>query len=245
MQCASPETLIVYLISGGASAIAEKPIRPNISLPDLVATYKALVHSGAPIAEINAIRKHLSAIKGGRLARAASGGASAFRVGLRCARPFAGCAGLGSNHARHHHGRRLLRHRETYGLLPHLPLPVHALFQQRLLQETPKPDDRAFSRAQFAHRASNETAVHAAVERAALGGFAVEVDNSCDDWDYREAADHLLRRLRELRRGVSRACLISGGEVTVKVDARRSSADATSNSRCTVPRKLPARRLPC
>jgi hydroxypyruvate reductase len=45
------------------------------------------------------------------------------------------------------------------------------------------------------------------------------MDNSCDDWDYDRAADHLLGRLRELRRGVSRACLISGGELTVKVDA--------------------------
>ncbi|HME35278.1 MAG TPA: MOFRL family protein, partial [Candidatus Sulfotelmatobacter sp.] len=44
-----------------------------------------------------------------------------------------------------------------------------------------------------------------------------EVDNSCDDWDFERAADHLLGRLRELRRGVSRACLISGGEVTVQV----------------------------
>ena len=54
-----------------------------------------------------------------------------------------------------------------------------------------------------------------------LGGFAVEVDNSCDDWDYERAADRLLGRLRELRRGVSRACLISGGEVTVKVRESR------------------------
>jgi hydroxypyruvate reductase len=53
-----------------------------------------------------------------------------------------------------------------------------------------------------------------------LAGFAVEVDNRCDDWDYERAADHLLGRLHELRRGVSRACLISGGEVTVKVGAR-------------------------
>ena len=67
---ASPRTLVLFLISGGASAIAEKPISASISLADVVETYKALVHSGAPIAEINAVRKHLSAIKGGRLARA-------------------------------------------------------------------------------------------------------------------------------------------------------------------------------
>ena len=68
----SPRTLVLFLISGGASAIAEKPISEGISLADVIETYRALVHSGAPIAEINAVRKHLSALKGGRLARAAA-----------------------------------------------------------------------------------------------------------------------------------------------------------------------------
>ena len=43
------------------------------------------------------------------------------------------------------------------------------------------------------------------------------MDNSCDDWDYLRARDYLLDRLRELRRKSERVCLISGGEVTVKV----------------------------
>ena len=64
-------SLVIYLVSGGGSAAAEKPIDDEISLDDLVATYRVLVHSGAPIGEINAIRKHLSAIKGGRLAQTA------------------------------------------------------------------------------------------------------------------------------------------------------------------------------
>src|SRR5690348_4856652 len=63
--------LAIYLISGGGSACAEKPIDDEISLEDLVATYRTLVNCGAPIGEINAIRKHLSAIKGDRLAQAA------------------------------------------------------------------------------------------------------------------------------------------------------------------------------
>ena len=67
-----PDTLTIFLISGGASAIAEKPISPAITLEDVIATYKALVHSGAPISEINAVRKHLSAVKGGRMAQAAA-----------------------------------------------------------------------------------------------------------------------------------------------------------------------------
>src|SRR5215472_17192013 len=58
LQGLTPETLAVFLISGGASAIAEKPINAAISLSDIVRTYKGLVHSGATIAEINAIRKH-------------------------------------------------------------------------------------------------------------------------------------------------------------------------------------------
>ena len=48
-------------------------------------------------------------------------------------------------------------------------------------------------------------------------GFLVEIDNSCDDWDYARAADHLLGRLRELRSQHDRVCLLSGGEVTVHV----------------------------
>src|SRR5205085_2852706 len=63
--------LVLFLLSGGGSASAEKPVDDEISLNDLIATYGALVLSGAPIAEVNAIRKHLSAIKGGRLAVAA------------------------------------------------------------------------------------------------------------------------------------------------------------------------------
>ena len=64
-------SLVIFMLSGGGSSIVEKPIDDEISLDDLIATYRALVHSGAPIAEINALRKHLSAVKGGRLAQAA------------------------------------------------------------------------------------------------------------------------------------------------------------------------------
>jgi hydroxypyruvate reductase len=52
---------------------------------------------------------------------------------------------------------------------------------------------------------------------AESAGFTVHVDNSCDDWDYEDTAAHLLKRLRELRKESGRVCLLSGGEVTVKV----------------------------
>ena len=53
--------------------------------------------------------------------------------------------------------------------------------------------------------------------RGRTRGFSVHVDNSCDDWDYEKAADYLLQRLRDLREKFEPVCLISGGEVTVKV----------------------------
>jgi hydroxypyruvate reductase len=66
---------------------------------------------------------------------------------------------------------------------------------------------------------SNETAEKAAAAEAAKHGFAVEIDHSCDDWDYARASDYLLERLRTLKSSVTKPCIISGGEVTVKVPA--------------------------
>jgi hydroxypyruvate reductase len=216
----SPETLVVYLISGGASAIAEKPISAGISLADVVETYKALVHSGAPIAEINAIRKHLSALKGGRLARAAAPSYQASVLVSDVAAGALDALASGPTMPDTTTVADCYAIAKRYKLLKNFPPAVRTLFEREQLEETPKPNDPTFHRSRYGTVLSNATAVNAAVERAALSGFAIEVDNSCDDWNYERAADHLLGRLRELRRGVSRVCLISGGEVTVKVGAK-------------------------
>src|SRR5271166_4418032 len=215
----SPRTLVLFLISGGASAIAEKPISTGISLADVIETYKALVHSGAPIAEINAVRKHLSALKGGRLARAT---APAYQASILVSDvPENSLDALASGPTMPDTTtvadcQAIV---ERYKLMERFPESVRRLFERGMLEETPKQGDPAFERSRYTTILSNATATSAGVESAVLGGFAVEGDNSCDDWDYQRAADHLLRRLRELRRGVSRACLISGGEVTVQVGA--------------------------
>src|SRR5712691_2146370 len=65
-------TLVFFLLSGGGSALVEQPLDPAISLGDVQTLNRVLVTCGAPIDEINAVRKHLSAIKGGRLAAAAA-----------------------------------------------------------------------------------------------------------------------------------------------------------------------------
>jgi glycerate 2-kinase len=210
-------SLVIFLLSGGGSAIVEKPIDDEISLDDLVATYHTLVHSGAPIAEINAIRKHLSAVKGGRLAQAAypAQQVSVLVSDVPDSTPDALASGptMPDSTSTHDCARIAQKH----DLLEQFPVSVADLFRRNALDETPKSDDPAFVRARWWTVLSNRVAVDEAAAAATSAGFAVEVDNSCDDWDHEQAADYLLNRLRELCRGVSRVCLISGGEVTVAV----------------------------
>jgi len=209
--------LVIFMLSGGGSSIAEKPIDDEISLDDLIATYKVLVHSGAPIAEINAIRKHLSAVKGGRLAQAAypaqqvsilvsdvpDNTADALASGptMPDSTTVADCHAIAAKH----------------GMLEQFPESVRELFQRHALEETPKSDDPAFTRSRWWTVLSNASLIDATKAEAERQQFQVEVDNSCDDWDYARAADYLLARLRELRKKSERVCLLTGGEVTVKV----------------------------
>jgi len=210
-------SLVIFMLSGGGSSIVEKPIDDEISLADLVTTYQKLVHSGAPIAEINAIRKHLSSVKGGRLAQAAypAQQVSILVSDVPDATPDALASGPSMPDSTSIHDCERIAAR--YNLIEQLPKSVAELFLQHALDETPKSDDPAFVRARWWTVLSNKVALDEAAAAATRAGFAVEVDNSCDDWDYEKAADYLLHRVRELRGKVSRVCLLSGGEVTVAV----------------------------
>jgi len=210
-------SLVIFLLSGGGSSIVEKPIDEEISLDDLIATYRVLVHSGAPISEINAVRKHLSAIKGGRLAQAAY---PAQQVSILVSdvpdnTPDALASGPTMPDSTNVDDCYRIAHK--YDLVKQFPPSTRELFERQALDETPKSDDPAFVRARWWPVLTNQTAIEEASNAAEQAGFVVHVDNSCDDWDYEKAAEYLLGRLRELRKQFSPACLISGGEVTVKV----------------------------
>jgi glycerate 2-kinase len=222
LEALPANALVIFLLSGGGSSIAEKPIDDDISLDDLISTYRALVHSGAPIAEINAIRKHLSAVKGGRLAQAA---APAQQVSLLVSdvpdnTPDALASGPTMPDSTS--VEDCYRIAEKHDLVRQLPASTRELFETHALEETPKSDDPVFHRSRWWPVLSNQSMVQQARIAAQDTGFAVCVDNSCDDWDYEKAADYLLQRLRDLRKSSpgkkeERVCLISGGEVTVKV----------------------------
>lgn len=209
--------LVVFLLSGGGSSIVEKALEEEITLEHLIATYRGLVLSGAPIGEINAIRKHLSAIKGGRLAQAAFPARQVSLLVSDVPDRHPDALASGPTMPDSTSVEDCYRIAGQYGLIEQFPPSVRRLFERHALEETPKSDEPSFHRSRWWTVLSNRSLLEATKAEAERAGFRVEVDNTCDDWDYLEAAGYLLPRLDQLRRQSTRVCLLSGGEITVKV----------------------------
>lgn len=217
LQALTSSDLVVFLISGGGSALVEQFLKPGTSLETIAATHKALVESGAPIAAINAVRKHLSAVKGGRLAAAA---APAEQLTIFVSDVPAGeldALSSGPTFPDRSSVDDVYRIAKEYRLEERLPAEIAKQIAVRTLVETPKAGDPIFSRSRWSVLLDSASLEEAAAERAKQLGWHVEIDNRCDDWSAEKAAEYLLGRLRELRRMRERVCLISAGEVTVQV----------------------------
>ncbi len=237
LEQAHRDTLVIYLISGGGSALFDLPLDPSISLDDTIAFHRVLLGCGAPIAEINALRKRFSAVKGGRLAQAAG---EATQISLLLPDvPIRALDALSSgptipNATTEAEVKDLLA---KYDLLAQFPASVRAWFER---ENPPETRERrglwAPLMARIAHQDSASARVHSprypamfelllsshdlvegARAHAEAAGFYTVVDNGCDDWDYADAAQYLLERFHALRAEHGRCCLISGGEVTVKL----------------------------
>jgi len=208
------ETLCIFLISGGASAMMELPLDPAISLEDTVAFHRALVGSGATIVEMNCVRKHFSAVKGGRLAVAAG---RAKKISLLVSDvPPAHLDALASGPTIPD-PTTIAQCREIltrYQMLDRFPPSVRRFFESPELPETPKPNEVD---SPVWKLVDSEELARAAQNHATALGYRAIFDNTCDDWTYDAAADYLLNRLRELRREHPRVCLISCGEVAVRL----------------------------
>lgn len=245
LKKAKKDTLLFFLISGGGSAMFDLPLDQNISLEDTQAFHQALLASGAPINEINTLRKHFSAVKAGRLAMAAP---DALKVNLLLPDvPLRTLDALSSGPTSPDHStvaevRELLT---KYHLLPKFPPSVRAYFERTDMPESPgnkswRPsfiaksakhepapprrvasmteEDEAFHDSVFEILLSSHDLVENARSLAQQAGYHTVVDNSCDDWDYADAARYLLERFHALRALHPRLCLISVGEVTVTMD---------------------------
>jgi glycerate 2-kinase len=208
------DTLCLFLLSGGASAMMELPLDSAISLDDTVAFHRALVHSGASIVEMNCVRKHFSAVKGGRLALAAG---AAQKLSLLVSDvPPAHLDALASGPTIAD-PTTVVECREIlarYNLLERFPESVRDFFASPNLPETPKPSELT---TRICKLVDSEDLAESVRVHATRRGFYAVIDNTCDDWSYNAAADYLLGRLRQLHREHPRVCLISTGEVAVRV----------------------------
>ena len=217
LRDAGKDTLVYFLISGGASAMMELPLSDRISLADVVALYRSLVHSGLGIAEMNTLRKHVSAVKGGRLAVAA-GDATQCTLLVSDVSPtqseFAGSGPSLPDSSTLAQCRVLLASELAH---THLPERIREIFAEGTLPETPKGNDPAFRRSDLHVLLSSDDLWRTAQLVAQEQGFDTIVDLSCDEWDYREAASHLLNRMHGAPSGARPLCLISTGEVSVPV----------------------------
>ncbi len=142
LKKAKKDTLIFFLISGGSSAMLDLPLDPEISLEDTVAFHETLLASGAPIQEINTLRKHFSSVKGGRLAIAAP---EARKISLLLPDvPLRSLDALASgpttpDHTTVQDVRTIL---DRYNIAPRLPRSIRQFFEREDLPESPgkKPE---------------------------------------------------------------------------------------------------------
>jgi glycerate 2-kinase len=206
-------TLVFFLISGGGSSLVEQPLDPAMTLGDFQELHSALVTCGGSIGEINAVRKHVSATKGGRLAAAAprsmkltiaisdvpQGEESTIASGPTLADPTT--------------IRDAMRIAQKYRLVAKFPETIRAAFEKSGLRETPKDGDPAFARADFLLLLGAHDLTHAGHHACEAEAFVCLCDNSTDGWPVGKAADHLLAQLRAQKKrnpGVPVAVLSSG-----------------------------------
>ncbi len=217
VQGLTPDDLVLCLISGGGSALLALPA-PGLSFEDKQEVNRALLRCGANIAEMNCVRKHLSAIKGGRLAAAAH---PAHVVSLLISDvPGDDPAVIGSGPAvpdptTFADARAVLR---KYAILEPASVIAHL---ERAADETPKPGDPRLTSIQTLMLATPQDALLAAAEVARKAGVTPVILGAGIEGEAREVATvmaGIARQVAQHGQPASAPCvLLSGGETTVTV----------------------------
>lgn len=210
---------VIFLVSGGGSAILALPMDPSITLADLMEFNRVLVTSHLPIEQINVMRKHISAVKGGRLAEHAYPSRQLTIFISDVPDEFPSMIASGPTMPDESTTEQAYELAEQHKLTSHFPASIRVFFERRELPETPKPGDPRFANSQYYSLLSNSDAVSAAVASASKLGFAAEIDESNWDSDFREVVEAnvaALDRLARAQKGQP-VCLVVGGEVTCPV----------------------------
>jgi glycerate 2-kinase len=214
--------LVVACWSGGASALLPAP-RAGLTLADKQAMTRLLLASGADIAAVNTVRKHLSRLKGGQLARRAAP-AAVLCLGISDvvgddlatigSGPFVADPGTFAE------VEQLV---QRLGIVGRLPPAVAALIARGVAgdeAETPKPGDACFARVHHHLVASNQLATDAAAAAARAAGYEPVVWRQPLTGEARGAAAAFANAALHLLERGRRACLIAGGETTVTLGER-------------------------
>jgi hydroxypyruvate reductase len=212
---------LVILLSGGASALMAAPIA-GITLTDKIATTRLMMESGADIHALNTVRRHLSKVKGGRLAACCVGTTVTLALsdvvgddlnaigsgpGVADATTWADAAAMLARFGGDAHLSEV-RHVIDRGLAGEIP-------------DTPKPGDAALKRSQAFVIGSRMDAMAGAKQAAFERGYHPIVMAEPVTGEAREIAPRWLARAKELARDVNKpACVISSGETTVRVTGK-------------------------
>jgi len=213
------KALVFFLLSGGGSALLELPLERSLTLEDVQQMNHALVTCGASIEEMNALRKHVSAVKGGRLAVAAG---RATKLSLAVTDVPAG------NESALASGPTLpdptsIAYVDTilekYELLKKFPSRLRQWIENGKMLETPKFDHPCFANAHFLPLLGMYDLFHPAHHAAEARSCVTRCDNSTDDWPVDLAAEFLLEQLENLKseNPGRRVALIADGEVSSPV----------------------------
>ncbi len=215
----TPADLVTFLVSGGGSALFERPLDPVVTPADLVEFNRVLVTCGLPIEKINVLRKHLSAVKGGRLALRAFPARQLTIFISDVPDHLPSMVASGPTMPDESTVQQAYALAEEHALVAKFPPNIRKHFEQRTLEETPKPEDERFLNSRYFCLLSNRDAVEAAKSAAEKLGFTCEIDPTVWDADYQEVAGANLKTLEALASTHSGrpCCLVVGGEATCKV----------------------------
>jgi len=223
---AGASDLIICLLSGGGSALLPLPAEP-VSLIEKQETIRCLLNCGASIGEINAIRKHISAIKGGQLARRAYPAPIVSLILSDVIGDRLDVIASGPTVTDPSRYIDCLEIIDKYRLSGALPRNVMRRLEQGAsgrLPETPKTGDPLLSKSCNRIIGNNESALAAAREKAQSLGYATLILSSMIGGDTHEAARLHVSVAKEIRRTGNPlsppACILSGGETTVQVTGK-------------------------
>jgi glycerate 2-kinase len=217
------EDLLLVLLSGGASALLPAPAE-GLTLDDKQRTTALLIRAGAPIHELNAVRKHLSRLKGGGLARAAFPARVVALILSDVVGDDLSTIASGPTVPDPTTFAEALAVLTRRGVTPDVPAAVRGRLEAGArgeVAETPKPGEPTFARVSSRIVGSNALSVAAAAREARRQGLRPLVLTTRLEGEAREAARVLVAILRECvetgRPAAPPVCLLAGGETTVTV----------------------------